>query len=216
MGSFNSPSADDYNTYVARRIWNETHSITEFAAHAWQTAKSFYFGWQGTYTMTFLMPFQPALFGEQYYVLTVYLMLLSLLIAYLYFTKKLIVDLLKQDIDSWLIIFCIITTITIQFLPQAVSAFYWFNSAVLYVLGHAAAVFLFGLIISIIQTKKITPKAIKIFIGVLFTVFIGGENYVTALITPIILFLIFAWLLYKDKKNAWAIFPIMLSAMVFS
>lgn len=68
ISKYNSPSVDDYSFGAATRmVWQNTHSLTALTRCAIENAREVYMNWQGPFTVNFLLAFQPAIFGEQYY-----------------------------------------------------------------------------------------------------------------------------------------------------
>lgn len=74
---YSHASADDFGwgAGLRRQVWNETHSIIQFVKAAFRGTVSLYYGWQGTFTTTFVQAFQPEIFNINAYFIVPYIML---------------------------------------------------------------------------------------------------------------------------------------------
>ena len=70
IAGYAHPSVDDY-FYGAEtaQIWHNTHSLGQVLQKSFVLMKDSYITWQGNFTAIFLMRLQPAIFGENYYVI---------------------------------------------------------------------------------------------------------------------------------------------------
>ena len=74
LGVYDHPCADDFGYSIQTyQVWQETHSVGELIKTAWSTSIRFWHTWQGLYISAFVLALQPAIFGEAYYALTVWL-----------------------------------------------------------------------------------------------------------------------------------------------
>lgn len=94
---YDHPSADDYDyafrTYAA---WKSGRSLGLVLKEAVLTSAEFWHKWQGLYTSAFLLALEPAIFGEQYYCITGFLTIGTLVCANLLFF-----DDITEDITDW-------------------------------------------------------------------------------------------------------------------
>ena len=80
ISKFNIPSADDYSYgLLAHNIVENGGTIADVFKTMIDQFRYFYENWQGTFSCVFLALFQPAAFGEQYYIIVPYMILLSLI-----------------------------------------------------------------------------------------------------------------------------------------
>lgn len=179
---YNCPSADDYNYAVTTvKVWNQTHSMAEVLKEAVNTSIRFWHNWQGLYVSAFLLAFQPAIFGLQWYALTGIIMLLLIVGSTLFFSSYFVHRLFNMEIMDGITIGFVLSFFMIQFMPSAVEGLYWFNGAVNYGFFFAALLLYICLLIEL-QRQISKPKEIILFLGCLLSVFIlEGGNHVTAL-----------------------------------
>jgi hypothetical protein len=215
IAKFNYPYRDDFsfsaNTYHTIR---DTGSVFKGIGTSFEEVKEKYYSWQGTFSSIFLFTLAPNIWGARTYMLTTYIMFAAFILSTLYFSYSLIVRLLKQSIVNWLIISILIMILSIQFVPSPTQSFFWYNGSVYYLFFYCLELFLFGGIISLLAKQK--PKIWLYAIAcVPLALFIGGGNFVTALNTAIILFLLTAFLIWKRNKK-WIITASVLIADVIS
>jgi hypothetical protein len=214
IGLFNHPSADDYsNSYITAKVLKETGSVGQVLKTAFNKAYETYYTWQGTYFSAFIMTLQPAIFGDGYYAITTFLVVLAFIFANLYFLKKLLVDFFKLDKVSWLIVSLIIMLVSMQFVPKPVSAFYWFNASILYTFTYALSLIMLGLVVDIILEEKMKKIYINTAIASLLAIIIGGGNFVTAMMTVLLLVFVAIYLIVKKSDKLLPILMILAVAL---
>ena len=129
LAFFSRPCVDDFaysyitHNYVASGDWN----VFGLIAKAIETDVKFYNTWQGLYSSAFLLSLQPGIFGEGYYCIGMFILLLFSYLSILYFVSSLL-DLLKIKVNKYLLSMFLFVMI-IQALPNALSGLYWFNGA---------------------------------------------------------------------------------------
>ena len=86
IAGYAHPSVDDY-FYGAEtaQIWHNTHSLDQVLQKSFVLMKDSYITWQGNFTAIFLMRLQPAIFGENYYVIAPIILITSFVISMLMF-----------------------------------------------------------------------------------------------------------------------------------
>ena len=130
---YNVPCADDFNYgLMTHHTWMKTHNLFHVFKMSLREVKNFYLHWQGTWFAIWLMSLQPAVFSESLYPLGTVMQLISLLGGLYFLLKTLIVDIAHEARSKCVIIWAIISTICIQFLPSASQGLFWYNGSVLY------------------------------------------------------------------------------------
>ena len=134
LAVFARPSADDY-IYAAR-----THAVVQqygfdlprLLRAAWDTNAYYYENWQGLYVSGFTLAFQPAIFGNKWYGITLLCVLLPLFFC-LYGLMRCVVLRLDpaQKHLPWALAL-LLTFAFIQGMPSPVEGLYWFNGAMNY------------------------------------------------------------------------------------
>lgn len=204
------PSGDDYSfgrlTYAA--VANGGNLIDILKAACERVAIA-YEGWQGTYSAIFLMALQPGIWGENFYFLTTFFLLFSLILSHIFFFRVICKHYFQADRSTYWIIALVVLTLCIQFPPSALQAFYWYNGGLYYTFFHSLMLVLFG--IMVLALDRPSWKG-KVGYGVLLSVLcfvIGGGNYVTALLTSVVYFLALGYLCLKKrfKQNWFLVIP---------
>lgn len=199
-------SADDF-TFLngSLPVWESTHSVTDVIAAAVRETANRYYGWQGNFFFTFLMYLQPASFGEQHYWLSSVMVLTVFCLSMLYFLQYLLRDVMKASgAEAWLASI-LLTLMAVQFCYEPVEGFYWHCGAVPYTFTFSLNLVFLTLFFRAV--KQESAKACWLRIGplALFAFLLGGSNYSSALVTPMILVLYLAYLLLQQEGRSRAI-----------
>lgn len=220
IGKYNIPSADDYSYgIVTHKAIENGGSIISVLEAAWDQMFLAYQRTQGTFSAVFLFGLQPAIFGEDYYLLVPYIML-SVLIAGLYLFSKAFFGLFLQRKSAKnlysAVIFCVIVILCTQFLPSPVQGFYWYNGAIYYTFFFGLSLILYSMLIKL-AFKEAHEKMIILQAGIiLLCVLIAFCNLITTLTTLIILVSAIILMLFCKNKN-WKFFilPLIVYAACF-
>ena len=188
LGLYAQPAGDDYSYGLSAHLaWESTHSLGAAIKGAIEHTKNVYNGWQGTYFSVFLMSLQPAVFSLRLYALTPVLMLGILITGHFLFFYVLFTRFLKLPKELWISLTLAVLFLSIQVLDSAGSAFYWFNGSVHYAFMHGFMLWLLAFFLLLIQAKNRRETVIFFLLSCLFAFLIGGSNFVTALLTPVLL-----------------------------
>lgn len=198
------PSADDY-VYAAR-----THAVVQqygfdlprLLAAAWETTIYFFENWQGLYVSGFVLALQPAIFGNQWYGLTFFSVLLPLFFC-LYGFAKLLVNFLEPAQKrlplalAFLFLFAFV-----EGMPSPVEGLYWFNGAMNYLPYFALTVLNMGIVLTLCTPRlsakqRVAFAAVSVMIGLV----VGGGHQVVGELN--ILLLLFAVMLSVLRRNFW-------------
>lgn len=211
VGFYSHPAVDDYNYGVYTMNAFNDGGIVNLMKEALRTVKYFYTTWQGTYSATFIMSLQPAVWGQDMYFIGSYILLFSLVFSLFYIMKNIIVDLLKLERSNLIIVACLFLTITVQTVPSLVQGFFWWNGASYYTLFYCFELLSIASLIKIYFLNK--KSKLTYAVVCLLTMIIAGGNYITALQQIILLFFLNIYLLYKKKDKSGLI--IFLISVVF-
>ena len=187
IGLYNVPCADDY-TYGAgtHHTWEQTGSIWEVFCAALRSTRGWYQAWQGTFSAIILMCLQPAIYGESYYKLVTFLLVGLLAIGEVFFSWVVFRRYFKSTCSQFLMIAAVWFVMSVQLAPSAVEAFYWYNGGIYYTGFFSLMLIFFGVLLLSIQSKSrcahISQVTLSCFIGFV----LGGSNYVTALISVLV------------------------------
>ncbi len=197
---YNHPCSDDYSygLYVAQAVRAGGSLGGILAAAVRETAET-YFDWQGTFSAVFLMALQPAAFGERFYAVTAYLMVGSLVFANFFFLKELCVHRLGMSRSSWVTISCALCFFMVHFAPSAFEGFFWYNGSLFYTFFHGLALCLFTFLSKFLRASSATRSLICGVVSAILAFIVGGGNYPSALLSCVVLFLVFLWTLWKRQ-----------------
>lgn len=197
IGSYGYPSADDYGfsaySYIA---WTDTHSVWQTLKGACTTVVERWYGWQGTFSSIFLMALQPGIWGM--YGLTPLIMIGAMSLSTLYFLHTILIRMIHVRPAVFIGTSMLYLLFAVQCMVDKTQGFFWYNGAAHYILPHSAALFLCALCIRLLTEDG--KKAFRLVMACLLAVFVGGSNYVTALIAAV-LFVTAAGLLFLFKKG---------------
>ena len=205
LAVFARPSADDY-IYAAR-----THAVVQqygfdlprLLRAAWDTNAYYYENWQGLYVSGFTLAFQPAIFGNKWYGITLLCVLLPLFFC-LYGLMRCVVLRLDpaQKHLPWALAL-LLTFAFIQGMPSPVEGLYWFNGAMNYLPYFSLAALNAGLAFALCFAGKLTPcqKVLYVLTGCVCSLVIGGGHQVAGLLNVLVLLL--AAMLCARRRNLW-------------
>ncbi len=221
IANYNVPCVDDYSYgNLTHRVWENTGSFWEVLKTAVEQAKITYYDWQGTFTAIFMMALQPAIFGESFYFIVPYLMLVSLIGGTAFLSYAIFRKIFGATWSQFGIVFLVLAGVSIQMLPSASQGFYWYNGSVFYTFFYGVSLILYGLVLLYIFSAphRKAGKETGYLIGIsLLAFFIGGSNYVTSLITVILfVFAIASLLIVKNPRWKWLLIPFAILSLSFA
>lgn len=207
-GFYAGPIADDF--VFSRRVHDALAAqggIIPLLKAAVYTAKATYNSWQGTFAAVFIFALQPGVFSPSLYGLTTVLMLGSLICSTYIFIGTCFTKLMHMGRVKALLVSTLILINMIQFVPDKVEAFFWYNGSSYYTLFYCLSLLLFSAMIRLAITEK---PAIPTVIAAALAFVIGGGNYTTALLCAEIeiLFIIF----FDVKRNKRTVFFVLVAA----
>ena len=212
-GFFCHPVADDYSfSYMVHDAVLNGSSIFKAVI---DTVIHIYTSWQGTFAAIAIFSLQPGAFSPSCYYLTTFIML-GFLIGSTFFLFYTIIKKMLHGTITHVIIFSTITLImSIQFVPNINSTFYWFNGSAYYTLFYSFALLLFALLLRLRITESNKSKYILFISSFFLALIIGGGNYTTALIVAELLVLMTIAAFYQKSSKKW-LFLIILFAHLAS
>ena len=201
IAGYAHPSVDDY-FYGAEtaQIWHNTHSLGQVLQKSFVLMKDSYITWQGNFTAIFLMRLQPAIFGENYYVIAPIILITSFVISMLMFFYLFLKRCFHAATQTSIGTSIVITFTALQFTYMPSDSFYWYNGAIYYTFFFSLMLFLFSSLIVMATAKRNWTKPVYFLISLILAFIIGGGNYATALFTPIVLGVITVYAIYKHDK----------------
>lgn len=207
------PSADDY-VYAAR-----THAVVQqygldlprLLTAAWETTVYFFQNWQGLYVSGFVLALQPAIFGNQWYGLTLLCVLLPLFLC-LYVAARLIVLRLEPAQRRLPLALSVLFLYAfVEGMPAPVEGLYWFNGAMNYLPYFALTVLNAGVAFSLCVPHSFGRRKQFFFAatGVVLSMIVGGGHQVVGELNLLLLLLL--TVLCVRRKCFWTC-PALLAA----
>ena len=205
----NRASGDDYGYGLyTRTAWMGTHSLIEVGKAIWQTVRSYYNAWQGTWFSVALFSVQPEVFHDDAYIIVAVLMLFLWIGSTFCLFRQILHEKLGLSKWSYRLITVWFLVLCIEFVPSPKSSIFWFNGCAHYMIPFTMCQVLIAWLF-----KYVTEYRKSTFVGiVIFMTLLGGSNYQAALLALIVAFyvLISAWILKKDKRVFTLCIPILL------
>ena len=205
LAVFARPSADDY-IYAARThavIQQYGFDLPRLLKAAWDTNVYYYQNWQGLYVSGFTLAFQPAIFGNRVYGVTLLCVLLPLFFC-LYGLARCVVLRLSaaQKRLPWALAL-LLTFAFVEGMPAPVEGLYWFNGAMNYLPYFSLAVLNAGLAFALCFAAQLTLQRRVLYAaaGCLCSLVIGGGHQIAGLLN--LLLLLLAAVLCARRRNFW-------------
>lgn len=214
ISRYNYPCADDFGFSAYSHIaWQETHSVPSVLAGAVRTVVERWFGWQGTFSSIFVMALQPAIWGEAFYCLVPWIMIGAMSASTLFFLHAVFRKVIGADRNVFLSISFLYLIFALECMIDKTQAFFWFNGAAHYMIPHSAALFLAGLLIRYLSEKPSSAaghfsgrrpgRSGLLLLICAASIFVGGSNYITGLITALLFIsALLLLLLFRRKREA--------------
>ncbi len=215
LGLYSHAAGDDYAYgLLAHLAWRDTRSLPAVIQAALENTKNYYESWQGTYSSIFFMSLQPSVLSDRLYFTTAIIMLIMLVGSHFLFFRTLFTRYFRLDKALWISLAVAVLTLSIQILDSAGAAFFWFNGAVHYVFMHGCMIFLLSFLLLSLKAEKKWKLVFYALLSGLLGFVTGGSNYVTALLTPVLVAMIFALcLFFKSRRAPLCLFPLAVSLM---
>ncbi len=202
IGLYAHPSVDDYYYGVTTAaVWKESGSILQVIRESFFQMKETYNNWQGNFSAIFLMRLQPGIFGEQYYVITPFLLITSFIFSMMTFLYTFLTRCFHSSKHIAYAIAIILTFCAIQFTHVPSDSFYWYNGSIYYTFFFCLMLILFTFLILMFTGKNSISRSSFFIFSLPLAFIIGGGNYSTALFTTLILFLLCIWTFFKQNKT---------------
>lgn len=212
VGIYAHPSVDDYYYGVeTAAVWQETHAVRAVLSEAFALMRVTYQEWQGNFSAIFLMRLEPAIFGEQYYVLAPILLITSFAVCMLLFFYVFLRRWYKAGPYAALGIAVSVTFTAMQFTCEPSDSFYWYNGSIYYTFFFSLMLLLFTLILLLLRPRRRGVKIICFLVSLPLAFVIGGGNYSTALFSAVVLLLLTLWHFRKKKKDGLFLLLILLA-----
>lgn len=203
IGKYNYPSADDFtNGSACHHAFVNGEGVLGILGAAWERMVYEWYEWRGCFTASFLSAVMPGSFGEKWYVLTVWIMVIMLTFSVAYLLHMILVRGFRIKKDYVLIITAALLFITVQCVPGKVEAFYWYSGAVNYTFLHGLSLIYFGLLLHAGYSSG-RKRGILLALASIVGFLTGGGNQMTPLNTVIVLAGAMVFLGWKKKLKIY-------------
>ena len=219
IAKYSYPLGDDYSYgMLGREAWKSTHSVIEVIKATFNQVGHFYKTWQGTFSAIFFMAFCPSVFSERLYGAGTYLLLTVFVTATIYLVNTISKACFKSDKKAITnIIACVITVLSLQYVPYAVESFYWYNGSMYYTFFYSIMLFLISFILRLFNTESKKGRIVYTILMYICAILVGGSNYVTALTSTIILVCFTIYTFFTKNKNKYIVLgELILTAISFA
>ena len=212
--TFSHPQVDDYNYSIYTFNALKNGGITELIKGVIKTVDEFYRTWQGTYSAITIMSLEPAIYGQEFYFLGSFILIISLVFSTYKLVQTITEKILLINKKYTYLITVIFLLITLETMPSIVQGLYWFNGASYYTLFYCFHLLNISLLLKMFLLKENNKK--NIILSILLTILIAGSNFILALQQVILLTLLNAYILYRNKrKNKGALLLLIISIIFF-
>ena len=212
ISRYDYPCADDFGFSAYSHIaWLESRSVFAVLGGAVRTVIERWSGWQGTFSSIFVMALQPGIWGERFYGLVPWIMIGAMSSSTLYFLHVVLRKTVRTGRSIFLCISMLYLTFALECMIDKTQAFFWFNGAAHYMIPHSVALVLAGMLIRHLTERPSASgrpyfrsglkRAVRFLLICLASVFVGGSNYITALIIAVLFLAAFVLLLFFRKKK---------------
>lgn len=210
--NFTFPFYDDYHYgYLTHQAWLKDGSFISVLEAAAKQAELSYDGWQGTFTGIFFMALSPGIYDEHLYPVGIYLLIIMYILSIVIFFTTSLYGYFRMDgyaVGSVALIFAFLT---MQFVPEPSTAFFWYNGGFYYMGFTAFALLMFSALLSSCRARSLQKQIIMGVLSLILAFIVGGGNFITGLVSCLALAI---FLLYRAVvKRRRFIFPILVFAL---
>lgn len=209
------PWYDDYNygRFVKSMIFWEGFSLKNILTGVWESVRTSWYAWQGTYSSIFFMSLTPIIWGEEYYFLGPAFLILLLTVSVIFFLYTLLRTILHTDRVHALAIGIGGSILALELIYTAKEGFYWYNGGVHYVGMHSFLLLLITLAVRMVQREKTrgywVRQTVSLILALVLAVVAAGANFVTALQGVLVLASVFGLGCILRKRNVLWLLPVM-------
>lgn len=197
VGFFNYATGDDllYGSVVKRAL-AEGVSLSEIFRRVWADFVAEYYSFQGTWSSQLLWRFEPSIWGEKIYIVTIFIAVFFLAIGTYYFAHTFLVELLNLPESFCIVSVCWVLFYSFQYMPYPRGGLYWFTGMTHYTMPY-------GMVLIAIawSIKYINKGTIGYLLGVIFILtYIGGSGYPSVVISGVGVFYCLIWGVLKKRE----------------
>lgn len=208
LAPYNYASCDDFSYGIdTHRIFVQTRSVIATLRAALSTVSHFYQTWQGSFSAIFLMAVQPAVWSEEAYCITTYIVIAFLVFSEMLFAKYLLHNCCGADHSVWITVSTLALSVQILWVPYPVEAFFWYNGAIYYSLYFSFSLLYYCLLIKTLHQGCKWCLLPAILLGIV----IGGGNYPVALLALEVSVFLCLYTFFINRRRIPLILPVVIA-----
>lgn len=177
-------------------VWQVIGRAVDYAVYKWQV-------WEGTFSSIFLMALQPGIWGDEYYLFGVIFLILGLVGSIFTLTYVLMVKQARAPKSVWLILTSLPAWAWFFRVMFTEEAFYWWTGASNYTGFHSWVMLMIALAACVYTDweKYSQIKKVLLYFLCIVVFFLGGGNYLSALLQVLVLAGYFIAAVLTRKKS---------------
>ena len=203
LSRYNYPSADDYtNGVMCRQAWDASHSLIRVLAAAFERMTIEWHTWRGCYTSAFLSALSPQIFGERFYGITTWIVLIMVTLALFSLFHTVLVKMLGADCWTSAGIAALTAFLTVQCTPGGNELFYWYSGAINYTFLFGLSLLFYRAMLNLLKMRK-KPHAASVIGASVLGFLVGGANQMTSLNAAILLMALCLLLICRKNRSEY-------------
>ena len=193
VGLFDYATGDDllYGAVIREALRNHG-SLTDCVRAVWNDILHEYYTSEGRLMVGILWRLEPSIISERFYTVTPFIAVGSFLAGNYFFLSGILKKRFGLSAPVFLMIWCVLCFISIQFMPYPRGGIYWFTGMIHYTFTYGLELLLCAGSLRILERYQIVRRwsggmillLVLITIGAVFT---GGSGYPEALLFPILM-----------------------------
>ncbi len=197
-GMFNYASADDFaKSYtvhnvllVGGNVLDAIYASVLAAADVWKI-------WEGTWASNFFLAFQPSIWGEHVYAITVPLCILYTMVGTGYLLKEILVRRMGVSRKAFRCIYWLQLFLFLQFMPYIRGGMFWYTGMAHYVMPMC-----FSLLMITWMLKWQRTKLHRYYVFMLIdAIYIGGSHYQHIIFVLLVLLTGWLWSIFISQRD---------------
>lgn len=210
------PCSDDFEMSLwSKMAFDATGSVFQTVIKALEYALDYWKKYEGTFSSLFLMALQPGIWGDQYYGIGVAVLVVGLVLCTFTLTYVLIVKCARAPKSIWLILTAVPMMAWFMWIVSTEEAFFWWTGASNYVGFHSWVMLMIAVVIGIYRDYDSYSglKRKLLYLLCFGCFFLGGGNYLSALLLVLVLLGVLAAAIYGRRANRCILACLFVSAM---
>ncbi len=197
-GMFNYASADDFSkSYTVHNVLLDGGTVLDAVWASVLAAASVWQIWEGTWASNFFLAFQPSIWGEHAYAVTVPLCMLYTFAGTGYFLWELLRVRMHLPKKAFWILFWMQAFLFLQFMPYIRGGMFWYTGMAHYVMPMC-----FTLLMAAWMLKWGRTGCKRYCVYMLLDgIYLGGSHYQHILLVLLVLLTGFFWSVFIDRTN---------------